>query len=117
MFVFGTSRYVPLSPFAGLIRKRPPSWLSKRVEHTGSESNRGKQHQTISPLLCTRAENWQFPITPRSSRRIFRTLAQDERAPIRYAPHGSTHSGSAPGSGPLDLGRIRRGAYHGAGMV
>ena len=55
---------------------RPPSLLSRRVENTGSESKRGIQHQTTSPLLWTKAENWQFPTTPRSSRCIvLRTLA------------------------------------------
>ena len=46
------------------------------VEKTGSESKRGRQHQTISPLLCTSAENWQFPIKPSASSLITRTLAR-----------------------------------------
>src|ERR1700722_1599803 len=52
------------------MRKCPPSWLSSRVEHTGSESKRGRQHQTIAPLECISAENWQFPMRPKSSKRI-----------------------------------------------
>ena len=60
--------------------------LSRSVEHTGSESNRGRQHQTISPLLCTSAENWQFPINPRSSSRMSGTLPRDEHALMKGMP-------------------------------
>ena len=37
--------------------------IEQSVENTGSESKRGRQHQTIAPLLCISAENWQFPIS------------------------------------------------------
>ncbi len=37
----------------------------------GSESKRGRQHQTTAPSRCTRAAYWQLPMIPRSSRRIF----------------------------------------------
>src|SRR5262249_60039100 len=51
-----------------------PAVSSRRVEYTGSESNRGRRHHTISPRLWISGENLQFPMTPRSSSRIIRTL-------------------------------------------
>src|SRR4029450_8118107 len=100
---------------AGPIRKRPPVSLSRSVEHTGSESNRGRQHQTISPLLSTKAENWQFPITPRSSRRIFGTLAQDDLALIiRYASNSSPDIDPDHGTCPVNLGCNQRRPDYGS---
>ena len=61
---------------AGPTRKRPPPFASSSVENTGSESKRGRQHQTTSPVRSMSAENWQLPIRPRSSSRIHAQLSR-----------------------------------------
>ena len=56
-------------------RESPPFCLSSNVENTGSESKRGRQHHTTSPVRETSAENWQFSIRPRFSSRMAQRVA------------------------------------------
>ena len=57
MFVFSRYDCWPHCPSAGPTTNLPPSAASRSVENTGSESNRGRQHHTISPVDSTSAEN------------------------------------------------------------
>lgn len=48
----------------GVIAKRPPFSESRIAPKMLGESKRGIGHQSIDPLLLTRAAEWRSPIRP-----------------------------------------------------